>query len=101
MSRAQTKRTGRRAGGSDTREQIAAAARGLFAEVGYERATFRAIATAAGVDPALGVPFYGSTEQRFRQVLMLPPALAEALEHLGGGPREGVGRRLAELVVEG
>jgi AcrR family transcriptional regulator len=99
MSRAQTKRTGRRAGGSDTREQIAAAARGLFADVGYERATFRAIATAAGVDPALVVHFFGSKEELFRQVMLLPPALADALEHLADGPREGVGRRLAELVI--
>src|SRR5581483_2378657 len=99
MSRPQTRRTGRRAGASDTREQIAVAARSLFAELGYERASFRRIAGAAGVDPALVVHFYGSKEDLFRQVMVLPPAVADALEHLADGPRETVGRRLAQLVV--
>src|SRR5262245_29865305 len=99
MSRAQTKKTGRRPGATDTREEIAVAARSLFAELGYERATFRKIAAAAGVDPALVVHFYGSKEELFRQAMALPPALAEALARIGEGPREGVGRRLAELVV--
>jgi AcrR family transcriptional regulator len=99
VSRGQPKRTGRRAGGGDTREAIAAAARSLFAEVGYERTTFRAIAAAAGVDPALVVHFFGSKESLFRQVMVLPAAVADGLERLAEGPREEVGRRLAELVV--
>ena len=99
MSRAQTKKTGRRPGATETREQIALAARSLFAELGYERATFRKIAATAGVDPALVVHFYGSKEELFRHAMALPPVLAEALARIGEGPREGVGRRLAELVV--
>jgi AcrR family transcriptional regulator len=101
MSRAETRRTGRRRGTSDSREQIAVAARSLFAELGYERTTFRGIAAAAGVDPALVVHFYGSKEELFRQVMVLPQAAADAIEHLADGPRETVGRRLAELVVGG
>src|SRR5262245_36828536 len=101
VSRAQAKRTGRRSGRSETREQIAAAARSLFAELGYERTTFRAIATAAGVDPALVVHFFGSKDELFRQVMVVPPGIADALERLAEGPRETVGRRLAELVVGG
>ena len=96
-----SKRTGRRAGTSDTRERIAAAAQSLFAEVGYERTTFRRIAEAAGVDPALVVHFYGSKEELFRQVMVLPPAVNEALRQLADGPRDSVGRRLAEIVVGG
>jgi AcrR family transcriptional regulator len=99
MSRAQTKRTGRRPGASDTREQIAVAARSLFAELGYERTSFRRIAAAAGVDPALVVHFYGTKEELFRQVMALPPAVAEALERVAEGPRETAGRRLAEVIV--
>jgi AcrR family transcriptional regulator len=100
MSRARAdKRTGRRPGTSDTREQIALAARSLFAEHGYERTTFRGIGAAAGVDPALVVHFYGSKEELFRQVMMLPDAVTGALARLAYGPRETVGRRLAELVV--
>jgi AcrR family transcriptional regulator len=99
MSRAPTKRTGRRPGATETREQIAEAARTLFAETGYERTSFRKIAAAAGVDPALVVHFYGSKEDLFRQVMALPPAIADALEHLSDGPRETIGQRLAELIV--
>ena len=93
------KRTGRRPGATDTRDQIADAARTLFAEVGYERTSFRKIAAAAGVDPALVVHFYGSKEGLFRQVMALPPEIADALARLADGPRETVGRRLAEAVV--
>src|SRR5919204_4026581 len=99
MSRAEAKRTGRRPGATDTREQIAVAARTLFAELGYEKASFRRIAAAAGVDPALVVHFFGSKDELFRQVMVLPPAVADALQHLSDGPRETVGRRLAQLVV--
>src|SRR3954467_14160176 len=99
MSRAVTKRTGRRPGATDTRERIAVAARSLFADLGYDRTTFRAIAAAAGVDPALVVHFYGSKDELFRQVMALPPALAEALPQLAEGGRETIGRRLAELIV--
>jgi AcrR family transcriptional regulator len=99
MSRAVTKRTGRRPGATDTRERIAVAARSLFADLGYDRATFRAIAAAAGVDPALVVHFYGTKDELFRQVMALPPPIADGIERLAEGPRETVGRRLAELIV--
>ena len=99
MSSTRTKRTGRRPGSSETRDEIAIAARSLFAELGYERTSFRRIASAAGVDPALVVHFYGSKEDLFRRVMATPPTIADALERLGDGPRETVGRRLAELLV--
>ena len=101
MSSPAARRTGRRPGTTETREQIAAAARRLFAEVGYERATFRAIAAAAGVDPALVVHFFGSKEKLFREMMQLPPAVAEGLLHIADGPRKELGRRLATLIVMG
>jgi AcrR family transcriptional regulator len=94
-----TKRTGRRPGVSDTRDQIATAARTLFAEVGYEQTTFRRIATTAGVDPALVVHFFGSKDELFRHVVALPQTIADALERLAEGPRETVGRRVAEVIT--
>jgi AcrR family transcriptional regulator len=93
------KRTGRRPGTSDTRDAIAQAAREQFAEVGYDRGTMRKIAAAAGVDPALVVHFYGSKEALFREVMALPPAIAESLAQLAEGDRATVGRRFAEFVV--
>ena len=99
MSRAHDKRSGRRPGASDTREQIAIAAREKFAELGYERATFRAIGAAAGVDPALVVHFYGSKQDLFRAVMQLPPDVSAALVAIAEAPREQMGHRLAELVI--
>ena len=98
---AMSRKTGRRSGTTQTREQIAIAARTLFAELGYERATFRAIAAAAGVDPALVVHFYGSKDELFREVMQLPPAFADALVRVAEGPRSQMGRRLAALVLGG
>jgi len=93
------KRSGRRPGPTTTREAIAEAARRQFAELGYDRATLRAIAGEAGVDAALVVRFYGSKDALFREVMALPPAVAEAIAGLADGPRATVGRRLAEAIV--
>ena len=93
------RRSGRRPGPTTTRAAIAEAARRQFAELGYDRATLRGIASEAGVDAALVVRFHGSKEALFREVMALPPAIAEALAGLADGPRATVGRRLAEAVV--
>lgn len=97
MSRA--RRSGRRPGETQTRDAIAAAARDEFAATGYDRATMRSIAAAAGVDPALIVHFFGSKERLFREVTALPAELAGAIRGLGQGPRAEVGRRFAQAIV--
>jgi len=99
MRSSSPKRSGRRPGPSTTREAIARAARTQFAERGYERTTIRGIASAAGVDAALVIRFYGSKEELFRTVMDLPPAVSGRIAQLADGPRDSVGRRLAELVV--
>lgn len=48
-----------------TETAILDAARELFAREGFERTTIRAVASAAGVDPALVMQHYGSKEQLF------------------------------------
>ena len=63
---------GRRAGESGTREAILAAARAQFADHGYDGATIRTIAAAAGVDPALVHHFHGSKEKLFAAAMRLP-----------------------------
>ena len=92
-------RSGRRRGPTQSRDAIAEAARGLFAELGFERTTFRAIAKEAGVDPALVVHFFGSKDDLFRDVMTLPPTAADAIAALARGPRAELGRRLAEIIV--
>jgi AcrR family transcriptional regulator len=72
-------RTGRRAGDSGTREAILQAAREQFAERGYDGATIRAIAAAAGVDPALVHHFYGTKEGLFAAAMELPFVPSEVI----------------------
>lgn len=88
------RRTGRRPGNPDTREAILAAARAAFAERGFDAASIRAIATAAGVDPALVHHYFGTKEELFRSTMNVPIDPAELLPRvLAGGP-DGVGQRL-------
>ena len=68
-----------------------AAARAAFAERGFDGATIRGIATAAGVDPALVHHYFGSKDKLFLAAIqapadpaaLLPEALAAGPEHLG------------------
>jgi AcrR family transcriptional regulator len=86
-----TPRTGRRPGESGTREAIHAAACRLFRERGYDATTIRAIASEAGVDPALVMHFFGSKANTFvtavgwpiDPVCEVPNALARGPEHVG------------------
>jgi AcrR family transcriptional regulator len=99
-SRATRGRSGRRPGTTQTRDEIARAAQSLFAEVGYDRTTIRAIAAAAGVDPALVVHFYGPKEALFREVMQLPPQVVGTVATLADAPRDEVGRRFAQVIVQ-
>jgi AcrR family transcriptional regulator len=63
---------GRRPGDEDTRQVILDSARRLFAEQGYERASMRAIARDAAVDPALIVHYFGSKEDLLGEALQMP-----------------------------
>ncbi|MGZ8707465.1 MAG: TetR/AcrR family transcriptional regulator [Gaiellaceae bacterium] len=98
-SEGSAKRSGRRPGPTTTREAIAEAARLQFSQLGYDRTTLRGIAAQAGVDVALVARFYGAKEALFREVMALPPHVAEAMEFLADGPRATVGRRLAQVIV--
>lgn len=55
----------RRRDAEGTKATILEAARARFASEGYERATIRAIALDAGIDPALVMRYFGSKEQLF------------------------------------
>lgn len=66
------RRSGRRPGSTDTREAILDAARNAFTEAGYRGATIRSIASAAAVDPALVMHFFGNKEALFAEA-MRPP----------------------------
>lgn len=96
MSSAAKKR-GPRSEGSTTREDILEAARTTFSDAGYDRATIRRIASAAGVDPALVIHYFGNKENLFAAAVKLPVAPEQALEHIFEGPPSEIGLRLARL----
>lgn len=52
-----------------TEARILAAARQVFASSGYERATIRAVARAAQVNPGLVIHYFGSKQELFRQAV--------------------------------
>jgi AcrR family transcriptional regulator len=74
-----------------TRRAILAAARARFAADGYERATIRAIAADAGVDPSMVMRYYGSKEQLFAAAAELDLRLPD----LSSVPRDQLGLALA------
>ncbi len=90
------KRTGRRSGSPDTRSEILDAAKRVFGNVGYDRATVRGIATEAGVDPSLIYHYFGTKDQLFAASIDIPIPAAEALRSVFEADREDLGRRLAE-----
>jgi AcrR family transcriptional regulator len=53
-------------------ERILAAARQIFAELGYDRTTIRAVASAAGVDAGLVMHYFGSKDLLFARAAEVP-----------------------------
>ena len=56
---------GMRRSSAETKAVILAAARERFAESGFERATIRAIAADANIDPSMVMRYFGSKDQLF------------------------------------
>ena len=93
-------RTGRRPGKPDTREVILAAARDVFAEWGYDRASIRGIAAQAGVDPALVHHYFGNKDRLFQAAIQSPIDPGELLtEALTGKELDGLGERLVRVFL--
>jgi AcrR family transcriptional regulator len=97
---APVRRPGRRPGPSSSREDILAAARVLFGERGYDKASIRAIARVAGVDPALVHHYFGTKEELFAAAMQLPVDPATLLPHLLAGPRAELGERLVRTFLQ-
>lgn len=94
------RRSGRRPGKQDTREAILAAAREVFAERGYDGASIRAIATSAGVDPALVHHYFGTKEQLFTATVKPPIDPSELIPKIiAGGPADQLGERLVNTFL--
>ncbi|RKS75234.1 AcrR family transcriptional regulator [Motilibacter peucedani] len=93
------RRPGRPAGGSDAYERIVTAAREVFGAEGYDRASLRAIARAAGVDPSLVHHYFAGKEEVFVAAMDLPFDPRQALPAVVDGPWESVGERLVRFFL--
>ncbi|GGQ51638.1 TetR/AcrR family transcriptional regulator [Couchioplanes azureus] len=93
------RRSGRRPGNQDTKQSILEAARTVFAERGFDKASIRAIAGEAGVDPALVHHYFGTKEKLFLASMNSPVDPAELVPKALAGPREEAGARLVALVL--
>lgn len=91
-----TRQPGRRPGAPDTRAEILEAARSVFAERGFDRATIRAIAAEAGVDPAMIHHYFGTKDQLFTASIDIPAAATERVLALLAQDPDDLGRHLAE-----
>ena len=85
---------GRRPGAPDTRAEVLAAARTSFAEKGFRGTTIRAVAAAAGVDPALVHHYFGSKDDLFLAALEMPVDPRELLAPVVALGPDGAGERL-------
>jgi AcrR family transcriptional regulator len=92
--------SGRRPGRSGTREAILDAATRQFAERGYDGASMRVIAAAAGVDQKLIAYFFGSKQQLFVAAVGLPLNPAEVLPAIMAGDPARLRERLTQLLTD-
>ncbi len=92
--------SGRRPGRSDTREQILAAARRLFAADGFDRTSIRGIAAEAGVDPALVLHYFGTKDGLLQAAAKWPIDLDDLVVRVVAPGVEGVGGRLVEFYLD-
>jgi AcrR family transcriptional regulator len=93
------RRSGRRPGNQDTKQSILESARAVFAERGFDKASIRAIAARAQVDPALVHHYFGTKDKLFLASMNAPIDPAELIPKAMAGPRDEVGERLVRLVL--
>jgi AcrR family transcriptional regulator len=79
-----------------TKATILAAAREHFAKSGYQAATIRTIAAAAGIDPAMVMRYFGSKERLFAAAAEFDLRLPDLSEL----PREAVGTALVQHFLD-
>src|ERR1700683_3510301 len=83
-----------------TEARILDAAARVFATAGYERATIRGVASAAGVDAGLVMHYFGSKQELFRRVIAAPaPEVSGAPGQAAEQTRGSLADRLASEPV--
>ena len=87
---------GMRRSSAETKAVILAAAREKFAESGFERATIRAIAADANIDPSMVMRYFGSKDQLFAAAADFDLQIPD----LAGVDRADVGARIVDYFME-
>jgi AcrR family transcriptional regulator len=80
----------------ETKAVILAAAKQRFAESGYERATIRAIAADANIDPSMVMRYFGNKEQLFAAAADFDLQIPD----LSGVDRDELGTRLVTHFID-
>jgi AcrR family transcriptional regulator len=78
---------------------VLAAARAAFAERGFDGATIRGIATAAGVDPALVHHYFGTKDQLFLAAVEAPADPADLLPEVLAAGRDELGAAVVRTLL--
>ena len=76
-----------------------AAARETFGEKGFDGATIRGIAAAAGVDPALVHHYFGTKDALFLAAVEAPADPADLLPEVLAGHPDGLGERILRMFL--
>lgn len=88
-------------GGSDqVRDAAVAAARNAFAAGSFARTTFKGLAAAAGVAPAVLRKYYDNKEAVFAAALRLPTDPTSAVPAILGPGLDGLGERLVRATLD-
>lgn len=93
------KRPGRPPGPSDTRDRILSSARELFARNGIDNTSIRAVASGAGVDPALVHHYFGTKTQLFAAAIHIPIDPMTIIGPLREVPVDQIGHVLPTLLL--
>ncbi len=94
MSDASKTGRGRRPGAPDTRAEILASARTLFAARGFANTSVRAVAADAAVDPALVHHYFGTKDDLFMAALQIPVDLRAMLAPVVEQGPDGAAERM-------
>ncbi|MFF3742391.1 TetR family transcriptional regulator [Streptomyces sp. NPDC002566] len=93
------KSRGRPRGGSDAKERILAAAKTAFMRHGYNATTMRAVASAAGVDPALISYHFGSKQGLFGGAMALGISPGQVMARVLEGDPGQMSERIIRAVL--
>ncbi|MEV6908780.1 TetR family transcriptional regulator [Amycolatopsis sp. NPDC051071] len=94
------RRSGRWRSGAESKQRILQTARELFGLHGYSGTTVRAIATSAGVDPAMVFYFFGTKQGLFGAAIEMSGNVPPAIESLFTDGLDGIGERVVRTLLE-